>query len=156
MSAKVKSQAKLLPLLSRERARGKRIAFARGCFDLLHPGHILYLDVAKQSADLLVVWVNRDRDVRKLKGSKRPLFPANERARMLAALAAVDYIVFFNDREGIKIIKRFRPDVVVLSRVTPPYRRAIMENGGKIKIVKIDSRYSTTKIIKLILSKYAK
>ncbi len=156
MLAKVKSQAELYLILKKERARGRRIAFARGCFDLLHPGHILYLAEAKKSADLLVVWVNHDRDIRKLKGNKRPIFSAAERARLLAALASVDYIVFFNDREGIKIIKRFQPDIVVLSQVTMPYRRAILESGGQIKIVKIVRSYSTTKIINLILSKYAK
>ncbi|MRJ01840.1 MAG: D-glycero-beta-D-manno-heptose-7-phosphate kinase [Epsilonproteobacteria bacterium] len=95
------------------RRRGKKIVFTNGCFDLLHIGHIRYLERAKELGDLLIVGVNSDRSVRALKGPDRPIIPERERAELLAALEAVDYVVIFDEETPYRLIERVRPDLLV-------------------------------------------
>jgi D-beta-D-heptose 7-phosphate kinase / D-beta-D-heptose 1-phosphate adenosyltransferase len=110
---KIHSADELKTALERERRAGRRIAFTNGCFDLLHAGHIQALAFARSQADLLVVGLNSDRSVRRLKGDSRPIYPASERARILAALEAVDYVVVFDETRAEKIIRTVKPDVLV-------------------------------------------
>jgi D-beta-D-heptose 7-phosphate kinase/D-beta-D-heptose 1-phosphate adenosyltransferase len=110
---KIHSADELKAALERERRAGRRIAFTNGCFDLIHAGHIQSLAFARAQADVLVVGLNSDRSVRQLKGDGRPVYPAAERARILAALEAVDYVVVFEEARAEKIIRAVRPDVLI-------------------------------------------
>src|SRR5712692_4420276 len=110
---KIHSVDELKAALGRERRAGRRIAFTNGCFDLLHAGHIQILAFARAQADLLVVGLNSDRSVHALKGDSRPIYPAAERARILAALEAVDYVVVFDETRAEKIIRTIKPDVLI-------------------------------------------
>ncbi|HEY2105439.1 MAG TPA: bifunctional heptose 7-phosphate kinase/heptose 1-phosphate adenyltransferase [Candidatus Binataceae bacterium] len=112
-AGKVLGLGELLPILERRRAEGLRIAFTNGCFDLLHAGHVESLEFARAQGDLLVVGLNDDAGVRQLKGEGRPVYTAADRARLLAALEAVDYVVIFDDPRAEKIIRSVRPDILV-------------------------------------------
>ncbi|MCL5045057.1 MAG: bifunctional heptose 7-phosphate kinase/heptose 1-phosphate adenyltransferase [Deltaproteobacteria bacterium] len=100
-------------LLAAERRKGRKVSFTNGCFDLLHAGHLALLSFARAQGDLLVVGLNSDKSVRQLKGDGRPVYPAGERARLLAALEAVSYVVVFNEARAEKIVRRVRPDILV-------------------------------------------
>jgi D-beta-D-heptose 7-phosphate kinase / D-beta-D-heptose 1-phosphate adenosyltransferase len=110
---KIMALEELVPVLERERRAGRRIAFTNGCFDLLHAGHVQSLNFSRAQADRLVVGLNSDRSVRALKGKSRPVYPAAERARILAALECVDYVVIFEETRAEKIIRAIKPDVLV-------------------------------------------
>lgn len=110
---KLLRRAQALAAVRRARRRGERVVFTNGCFDLLHRGHTRYLERARALGDLLVVAVNSDASVRKLKGAGRPVVPAAERAEVLAALAAVDLVVIFGEPEPARVIRAVRPDVLV-------------------------------------------
>ena len=100
-------------IIAAERCQGKRIALTNGCFDLLHAGHVRYLGEAKQFADVLIVGLNSDDSVRRLKGPSRPLMPAQDRAEVLAGLVAVDYVVIFEEDTAIPLLEEVAPDVYV-------------------------------------------
>ena len=110
---KLKSLSQLLPILAERRKARKKIVFTNGCFDLLHVGHVRYLSQAKALGDILVLGLNADRSVRKLKGRGRPLVSQAERAEVLAALESVNFIVLFGDATPEKLIRAIRPDVLV-------------------------------------------
>lgn len=121
------------------REAGLSIAFANGCFDLLHVGHVRYLKGAAFEADLLVVGVNADSSVRKLKGSKRPIQPEEERAEIVAAIGGVDLVVIFEDETVEPLLRRVRPDAhckgTDYTPETVPERHVMAELGGRIAIV---------------------
>jgi D-beta-D-heptose 7-phosphate kinase/D-beta-D-heptose 1-phosphate adenosyltransferase len=110
---KLVSDAELQAILERERRAGRQIVFTNGCFDVLHAGHIQLLSFARSQGDLLVVGLNSDRSVRALKGDGRPVYPAAERARILAALEAVAYVVVFDETRAERVIRKVRPDVLI-------------------------------------------
>jgi D-beta-D-heptose 7-phosphate kinase/D-beta-D-heptose 1-phosphate adenosyltransferase len=110
---KILGAGALTDALRAERARGRTIVFTNGCFDVLHPGHLSLLQFAKEQGDVLLVGLNTDRSVRALKGPSRPVFPQQDRARLLAALEAVDYVVLFDEPTPADLIARVRPDVLV-------------------------------------------
>ncbi len=121
------------------RAAGETIAFANGCFDILHVGHIRYLDGASREADRLVVAINDDDSVRALKGSGRPIMAAGDRAELVAALRAVDYVVLFSDPTVDDLLVRLRPDVhckgTDYTVESVPERETMRRLGGRIAIV---------------------
>src|SRR5687768_10825245 len=108
---RVLSESELIEAVARERATGRTIAFANGCFDLLHVGHVRYLQGAAAEADRLVVAVNDDRSVAALKGAGRPILPAADRAELVGALRGVDYVVVFDDSTVERLLTRLEPDV---------------------------------------------
>ena len=109
---KVLSRRAAAQALARARRRGKRVVFTNGCFDLLHVGHVRSLEQARGLGDRLVVAVNSDASVRRLKGPTRPLVPARQRAEVLAALACVDWVVVFGEDTPLAVIRALRPDVL--------------------------------------------
>lgn len=111
--AKVKSLAGVVRAVRPAQSAGRRVVFTNGCFDLLHRGHIRYLERARALGDVLVVAVNSDASVRALKGPSRPVVPAEQRAEVLAALAAVDFVVIFDELDPARAIRAVRPDVLV-------------------------------------------
>ncbi len=143
----VVTEDELASAVARERAAGKRIAFANGCFDVLHVGHVRYLEGARREADCLVVAVNDDDSVRVLKGEGRPILQAADRAELVAALRAVDYVVLFPETTVARLLQRLRPDVhckgTDYTTDTVPERETVRAYGGRVAIVGDAKDHST-------------
>ena len=137
------------------RRAGKRIVFANGCFDLLHPGHVTLLERAKGLGDTLVVAVNSDRSVRRLKGPQRPILPQRVRATLLAALASVDYVTMFDEPTPYRLIAAIQPDVLVkgadwnVGHIIG--QRVVVKRGGRVVRIPLVGGYSTTGLIQRIV-----
>ena len=136
------------------RRDGKRVVFTNGVFDLLHPGHVRYLQAARAEGDALIVGVNSDRSVRTNKGPSRPITPEAERAEILAALACVDAVAIFDDLTPADIIRQIQPDVLVKGADWAADaivgRDTVEARGGKVVRVSIEEGWSTTKIVEKI------
>jgi D-beta-D-heptose 7-phosphate kinase/D-beta-D-heptose 1-phosphate adenosyltransferase len=133
------------------RAAGARIVFTNGVFDLLHPGHLRYLQAARAHGDLLVVGLNSDASVRRNKGPERPINPEHERAEVLAALACVDAVSIFDEDTPADIIRRVQPDILVKGADWPADqivgRDTVEARGGRVVLEPVEQGYSTTAII---------
>jgi rfaE bifunctional protein nucleotidyltransferase chain/domain len=138
----------------REKRNGRTVVFTNGCFDLLHPGHIRSLEQARELGDALIVGVNSDASVRRLKGDGRPVIPERERAEILAALECVDGVVIFDDATPREIIARLLPDVLVKGGDWPGDqivgREEVESAGGRVVSVPVVAGYSTTEILRKI------
>ncbi len=158
MSAEIIPRAEVVALGERLRREGRRIAFANGCFDLLHVGHIRYLEEARREGDVLVVGVNGDRAVTMLKGPGRPLLPADARAELVAALEAVDYVVVFDEPTAEGVLRELRPDVQCKGTdytvETVPERSAVESWGGVVRIVGDAKSHSTRDILAEIVKRF--
>ena len=137
------------------RKKGKTVTFANGCFDLIHVGHIRYLEAAKRQGDILVVGLNSDNSVRRLKGHERPWMPQRERAEILSAFASVDYIVIFDETTVENILRRLRPEVhckgTDYTEDTVPEKEVVREYGGTVAIVGDPKDHSTRDLVHEIL-----
>ncbi|MGH9804432.1 MAG: adenylyltransferase/cytidyltransferase family protein [Candidatus Acidiferrales bacterium] len=155
---KIVSLEVLRERLSERRRRGERIVLANGCFDLLHVGHVRYLEGARREGEVLVVGVNDDEGVRRLKGAGRPLLEARDRARLVAALAAVDYVVIFSEPTVAALIEALRPDVHAkgtdYTTETVPEREAVRAAGGRVAIVGDPKGHSTRDLLAAIREKF--
>jgi len=145
--------AKALELaLAKERARGRTIAFANGCFDVLHVGHVRYLQDAAKEADVLVVGVNGDDSVRELKGEGRPVMPAAERAEIIAAIEGVDYVTIFDESSPARLLGVLQPDVhckgTDYTADSVPERDVVQAYGGRVAIVGDPKEHSTSEMLK--------
>jgi D-beta-D-heptose 7-phosphate kinase/D-beta-D-heptose 1-phosphate adenosyltransferase len=153
-AGKIVSLGELLPMLGRHRAEGLRIAFTNGCFDLLHAGHVEALEFARSQGDLLVVGLNDDASVRIIKGEGRPVYPAADRARILAALEAVDYVVVFEDVRAENIIRAVCPDILVKGEdwegKTVDGAEYVQEHGGKVVFARLLEGRATTSTIERV------
>jgi D-glycero-beta-D-manno-heptose 1-phosphate adenylyltransferase len=142
------------------RAAGRRVVLANGCFDLLHVGHVRYLEDARALGDLLIVGVNGDDAVRRLKGPGRPLMPAVERAEMLAALRAVDHVVVFDDDTADGLIALLRPAVHAkgtdYTTESVPERASVLAAGGQVAIAGDAKAHSTRDVIAEILARFGR
>ena len=158
MKEKIKQRKELLKIIKDLKAKGKRIVFTNGCFDLLHIGHIRYLEKARALGDVLVVGVNSDTSVRKLKGPKRPVLPKKERAEILSGLGCVDYITLFNERDPLKLITSLRPNVLVKggdwTKEQIVGEEVVERSGGEVVIIPFVKGASTSNLIESILKKY--
>ena len=145
---------KLLDRLEQERAAGKRIVFTNGCFDILHPGHIAYLEDAAACGDVLVLGLNSDASVRRLKGPGRPINSEHDRAVMLAGLASIDYVTLFEQDTPIELIRAVRPDVLVKGGEWAIENIVgadfVQGRGGKVYSLPFREGYSTTSLIERI------
>lgn len=141
----------LIDSLSAERSLGKTVVLANGAFDLLHVGHVRYLQGASRLADILVVAVNSDASVRRLKGSDRPVFPQAERLEIVAALEVVDHVVLFDQDDVRTVIRELKPDVHVKGTdYTPesvPERDEVLAYGGRVAIAGDPKDHSTSEIL---------
>jgi rfaE bifunctional protein nucleotidyltransferase chain/domain len=148
----VVTRDELAERVRRGRARGLRFAFANGAFDLLHVGHIRYLEAARQEADRLIVAVNDDASIRALKGPNRPVLSAEDRAELVAALRAVDYVVIFQEPTVTPLLELLEPDVhckgTDYTVDTVPERETVKAYGGRIAIVGDPKDHSTTELLK--------
>jgi len=148
----------LLKILEERRRKNEVIVFTNGCFDLLHVGHMEYLKFARQQGDLLVVALNSDRSVRELKGAGRPILKETDRARLLAALEYVDYVVMFDETTPEKLIKETKPSVLVKGedwREKGVVGREVVESyGGRVVLAPFVEGVSTTEIVSRIIETY--
>ena len=139
---------------------GRRIVFTNGCFDIIHIGHIRYLRSARQYGDILIVGLNSDESVRKIKGDKRPIVPQTERAEVLSSVRFVDYVVIFNEPDPYNAIAAVRPDVLVKGgdwSVDNIIGRDIVESyGGDVFTIPFIEGASSSGIIENIIKKYSK
>jgi rfaE bifunctional protein nucleotidyltransferase chain/domain len=153
-SRKVVSLEQLLPQLSALRNQGSRVVFTNGCFDLLHAGHVSYLERARCCGDCLVVALNSDRSVRALKGEGRPVNSEQERARVLAALGCVDYVLIFDEDTPGKVICSLLPDVLVKGADWPEDQIVgapeVKAAGGRVERIVFEHQASTTRVIRKI------
>lgn len=137
--------------IAAHRSRGRKIVFTNGCFDILHSGHVMYLNQAKAQGDVLVIGLNSDESVRRLKGPHRPINDLDERARVLSALSCVDHIIPFVEDTPVELIKQIRPDVYVkggdYTRETLPEAPVVEALGGKVCILPYVDGHSTTSVI---------
>lgn len=141
----------LLDAVAAHRAAGRRIVFTNGCFDILHAGHVRYLQQARDLGDMLVVAVNSDESVRRLKGSGRPINTAPDRAAVVAALACVDHVAMFSEATPVRLIEELRPDVYVkggdYDAATLPEAEVVRAYGGEVRILPLLAGRSTTAIL---------
>lgn len=150
-SAPVLDRDNLVQRIKAERAAGKKIVLANGCFDLFHVGHIRYLDGAAALGECLVVGINSDEQVRNLKGEGRPFIPEDERAEIVAAVRCVDYVTVFTEATVTELIRAIRPDFHAkgtdYTEDSVPERDTVAECGGSVAIVGDPKDHSSTELI---------
>ncbi len=154
MNKKIKSLKNLSLKRRSLRKKGEKVVFTNGCFDIIHFGHIAYLRKAKSFGDVLIVGLNRDSSVRRIKGRTRPIVPERDRAEVLSELTCIDYVVFFSEDTPYKVIKTLEPDILVKGSDWPldkiVGRDILRSYGGRVKRVKLIKGKSTSNIIKRI------
>jgi rfaE bifunctional protein nucleotidyltransferase chain/domain len=158
--AKIITLEKLGKKIPALKAAGKKIVFTNGCFDILHYGHVQYLEKARDAGDVLVVAVNSDASIRRIKGHGRPIVRQGDRLRVLAGLESVDYAVLFEENTPLKAIKMIRPDVLVKGSDWNKNKIVgadiVSGYGGKVITIKLAKGRSTTKLIEKIAKSYGK
>jgi D-beta-D-heptose 7-phosphate kinase/D-beta-D-heptose 1-phosphate adenosyltransferase len=151
---KIRDLSSLKKEIEALKAKGKRIVFTNGCFDLLHPGHMRYLYAARQLGDYLVVAVNTDRSIKAIKGANRPIQSQDERAELVAALSFVDAVVLFDEDNPLKVIQRLVPNVLVKGGDWTEDKivgaEVVRKEGGVVKSLPFVTGYSTTALIEKI------
>jgi rfaE bifunctional protein nucleotidyltransferase chain/domain len=152
--SKVQALDQIGTLVSEHQAAGKTVVFANGCFDLLHVGHIRYLEAARALGDFLVLGLNGDKSVRQLKGPGRPLMNQEERAEILAALECVDYLLVFDEPTAEKVLETLKPNIHAkgtdYTRESVPERETVLSYGGSIAIVGDPKNHSTKDFLRQI------
>lgn len=158
MADKIKQLNELKEILRDLKKQGKKIVFTNGCFDLIHIGHIYYLKEAKKLGDILIIGINSDESVRRIKGNNRPITSENERAEILSAFRIVDYVIIFPEEDPIKLISELLPDVLVKGgnwAIDKVLGRDIVESrGGKVETIPAIDNKSTTTLISTVLERY--
>jgi rfaE bifunctional protein nucleotidyltransferase chain/domain len=153
-ASRVLTWAQADTFVKHERSRGRRIVFTNGVFDLLHPGHVRYLQHARSLGDVLIVGVNADASVRRNKGPARPITPENERAEILSALSCVDAVVVFDQDTPADIVRLVQPDILVKGADWPADqiigRDTVEARGGKVVLVPVEEGHSTSAIVQRI------
>jgi D-beta-D-heptose 7-phosphate kinase/D-beta-D-heptose 1-phosphate adenosyltransferase len=160
LKEKIKTKEDLHRIVEELKKKGKRIVFTNGCFDLLHLGHVRYLEKAKSLGDILVVGVNSDSSVQNLKGPERPILPEEERIEILSSLACVDYITVFDELTPFELISSLRPHILVKggdwTKETTVGRKVVEQSGGEVVILPFIEGPSTSNLIETILKRYEK
>ncbi len=160
MSEKVKNLDELLKIRRDAREQNLRVVWTNGCYDILHAGHVTYLQKSKQLADLLIVGLNSDRSIRATKGPLRPIVDENERAIVISALACVDYVIIFQEDSPLNIIEKLKPDIYAkggdytIDTINQEERRLVESYGGEIALIPGVEGNSTTAVINRILRAY--
>jgi rfaE bifunctional protein nucleotidyltransferase chain/domain len=150
-AARILERNRLIARVAIARKGGARVVFANGCFDLLHVGHVRYLEAARGLGDLLVVGVNSDEQVRRLKGEGRPFVPERERAEVIASLRAVDYVTVFHEPTVAELLLALRPDIHAkgtdYTEDSVPERDVVRSFGGRVQIVGDAKDHSSTEML---------
>lgn len=158
LAGKIKGNTALKRIIVRLKRQGKRVVFTNGCFDLLHYGHVQYLEDARAKGDILVVALNSDRSLMRLKGPRRPLVKQFDRMRIIAALESVDYVTLFGAQTPRHLIEMLRPDVLIKgadwARKDIAGADLVEKYGGQVSTIKLVSGRSTTNLIKRIAKNY--
>ncbi|MCK5534807.1 adenylyltransferase/cytidyltransferase family protein [bacterium] len=157
---KIKTLGELKKIINQLRKEKNKIILTNGCFDLLHVGHIRYLEGAGKKGDVLIVAINNDLSIKKIKDSNRPIIPQNERARIIAGLECVDFVVLFSGRDVSSVLLALKPDIHLkgtdYTPQTVPEREVVFSYGGKVGISGDKKKHATRDLIKLILRRYGK
>jgi len=157
--SKIKTPHEVEALCAARRRDGARMVFTNGCFDLLHLGHIRYLETARELGDVLVVGINSDHSVRQIKGPHRPVMAQEERSEIVAALHCVDYVTVFDTPDPLPLIRLLQPDVLVKGADWPREKivgaELVEANGGKVEQIPLVPEASSTSIIQRVLDRYA-
>lgn len=157
--SKIKSQRELKNIILALKKRGKKVVFTNGCFDLLHYGHVKYLEDAKRKGDILVVGINSDASVRRIKGTKRPIINEQDRLKIIAALESVDYVVLFKEDTPFNIINLLRPDILIKGadwdKDKIVGRDIILRYGGRVATIRLIKGRSTTNFIRKIVQTHS-
>jgi len=160
MREKIKTREDLQRIIQDLKTKGKRIIFTNGCFDLLHIGHVRYLEEAKSLGDVLVVAVNSDHSVRGLKGPNRPILPEEERAEILSGLGCVDYVTIFDEPTPLNLITSLLPHVLVKggdwTKEATVGWETVERTGGEVVLLPFVQGTSTSQIIETILKRHEK
>lgn len=150
----------ILSIRKKLKEENKKVVFTNGCFDLIHSGHVDYLNKARQTGDVLIVGLNSDSSIKRIKGDKRPILKEDERAFILSNLRAVDYVTFFEEDTPFELINKIIPDILVKgadwSIENIVGRDIVEQNGGEVKTIAFVNDQSTSKIINLITDRYCK
>lgn len=158
MISKIYNRKELVQIVRHAQKEGKKVVTTNGCFDVLHVGHVRYLQAARKLGDMLIVAINSDPSVQALKGESRPLVPENERAEMLAALECVDYVTIFSELDPIALLLELRPDIHVKGgdyKLEQLIERGAVESyGGKVVVGFNVPGKSTTDLIQTIVERY--
>ena len=158
MNKYLKSINELIEIRNKLKKENKKVVFTNGCFDILHAGHVDYIIKAKEKGDILIVAVNSDSSMKRIKGTSRPIVPQNERAFIVSSLKPVDYAVIFEEDTPYEIITKLLPDILVKGEdwsIENIVGRDIVEaNGGKVETIKFVNNQSTTNIIKTVLERF--
>jgi rfaE bifunctional protein nucleotidyltransferase chain/domain len=156
---KILSRTQMVAERAKFKEQGRVVAFTNGCFDILHPGHVTYLQFARQQGDVLVLGMNSDASVKRNKGDNRPIVCEADRARVIAALECIDYVVLFDEDEPRELIAALLPDVLVKGEDWAHYvsgREEVEAAGGKVVLAKMVEGRSTTNVIDRVLEVYGK
>jgi rfaE bifunctional protein nucleotidyltransferase chain/domain len=157
---KLKTLKQLEKIALQLKRQGKRVVLANGCFDLIHVGHVRYLNASRELGDCLIVGINGDRSARKLKGKGRPVVSAKERAEIISGFGCVDYCFIFDEPTLDSCILRLRPDVHAkgtdYTRENVPERSTVLEVGGRVEIVGDRKSHATRDLVEVILGKFSR
>jgi len=156
MAKVLRDLKKLKELVEDLKSQGKRIVFTNGCFDILHAGHVDYLEKAKSFGDILIVGMNSDDSIRRIKGEKRPIVPESYRARVLVGLRAVDYVFIFTDDTPYEVIKTVKPHVLVKGADWELEKIVGREFAERVERIPFKYDISTTRIIEKIKERYCR
>jgi rfaE bifunctional protein nucleotidyltransferase chain/domain len=154
MDPRILTRDELLELRTAWRAAGKRVVFTNGCYDLLHRGHIRLLEQARSMGDILVLGLNTDASVQRMKGPSRPLMSQDDRAAVAAALAAVDAVTFFDEDTPRELIAALLPDILVKGADWTHFiagREEVEASGGEVKTIPLEAGFSTTNLVEKII-----
>src|ERR671939_99616 len=155
-SARILDRNRVIARVAIARRHGARIVLANGCFDILHVGHVRYLEAARALGDLLVVGINSDEQVRRLKGEGRPYVPERERAEVIASLRAVDYVTVFHEPTVTELLLALRPDIHAkgtdYTEESEPERDVVRSYGGRVQIVGDPKDHSSTEMLGKVIS----
>jgi len=154
----IRDREELIALRKKWKSEGKKVVFTNGCFDILHAGHVDYLNKAKAFGDILLVALNSDKSTRSIKGEKRPIVKEDERAFIIANLKAVDFVTLFDEDTPEQIIDDLIPDYLVkgadwnIENIVGA--KTVIENGGEVQTIEFVSDSSTTKVVETVLERY--
>ena len=155
-ASRILDRNRLIARVAIARKKGARVVFANGCFDILHVGHVRYLEAARALGDLLIVGVNGDAQVRALKGEGRPFVPERERAEVIASLRAVDYVTVFHEPTVTELLLALRPDIHAkgtdYTEDSVPEREVVRSYGGRVQIVGDPKDHSSTEMLRKVTS----
>ena len=158
MISKIVKVKELINRIDPFRRSGKQVVFTNGCFDIMHAGHVRYLAAARSEGEILIVGINSDKSVKSIKGKNRPIMPQDQRAEVLAGLGCVDYIVFFDEPDPLKLIQAIKPDVLVKGEDWAEDKIIgadfVKADGGKVARIAVVPDISTSMIIEKIVKQY--